>query len=66
MQSFDCAIVGAGPAGMSAALTLAERGLRIAVLDRGQRAGGQIYRSASQSPLPDASVLGPDYTKGMR
>ncbi len=64
MQSFDCAIVGAGPAGMSAALTLAERGLRIAVLDRGQRAGGQIYRSASQSPLPDASVLGPDYTKG--
>lgn len=64
MQAFDCAIVGAGPAGMSAAIELAKAGVRVAVLDRGQKAGGQIYRSASDSPLPDAGVLGPDYTTG--
>ena len=64
MQAFDCAIVGAGPAGMAAAIELAKAGVRVAVLDRGQKAGGQIYRSASDSPLPNANVLGPDYTAG--
>ncbi len=64
MQAFDCAIVGAGPAGMSAAIELANAGARVAVLDRGQKPGGQIYRSVSESPLPDANVLGPDYTAG--
>lgn len=64
MQAFDCAIVGAGPAGMSAAIELANAGVNVAVLDRGQKAGGQIYRSATDSPLPDANVLGPDYTAG--
>jgi len=43
-------IVGAGPAGMSAALTLAEAGARPTVLDENPRPGGQIFR---QSP-PDA------------
>ncbi|MES0810393.1 FAD/NAD(P)-binding oxidoreductase [Roseibium sp. SCPC15] len=64
MTAFDCVIVGAGPAGMTAALKLAEHGVRLLVLDRGTRAGGQIYRSAASSPLPDASKLGPDYTTG--
>ncbi|MES0883378.1 NAD(P)/FAD-dependent oxidoreductase [Roseibium sp. SCP14] len=64
MPAFDCVIVGAGPAGMAAATKLAEHGVRPLVLDRGTRAGGQIYRSAASSPLPDASKLGPDYTIG--
>ena len=37
-------IVGAGPAGMRAAQTLAAFGLRPIVLDEALRAGGQIYR----------------------
>jgi NADPH-dependent 2,4-dienoyl-CoA reductase/sulfur reductase-like enzyme len=37
-------IVGAGPAGMSAALVLAELGVRPTVLDESPRAGGQIFR----------------------
>ncbi|MGW6156866.1 FAD-dependent oxidoreductase [Streptomyces sp. NPDC055144] len=41
---FDLAIVGAGPAGMSAALTAADHGLTVVVVDEQQRAGGQIFR----------------------
>ncbi|EJL93255.1 NAD(FAD)-dependent dehydrogenase [Herbaspirillum sp. CF444] len=37
-------IVGAGPAGVRAAQTLAEAGLRPIVIDENRRAGGQIYR----------------------
>lgn len=37
-------IVGAGPAGIRAAQTLAAHGLRPIVLDEAMRAGGQIYR----------------------
>jgi D-hydroxyproline dehydrogenase subunit alpha len=40
----DVGIVGAGPAGMAAAAALAAAGLRVVVLDEGQRAGGQIFR----------------------
>ncbi len=65
MQAFDCAIVGAGPAGMSAAIELAQAGVDVVVLDRADRAGGQIYRSATESPLPDAASLGPDYAAGV-
>lgn len=49
---------------MSAAITLADHGAKVAVLDRGQSAGGQIYRAASNSPLPQPEQLGPDYTIG--
>jgi len=34
MARYDVAIIGAGPAGSSAALTLAERGVRVALLER--------------------------------
>jgi octopine oxidase subunit A len=61
---YDCAIVGAGPAGMNAAIILADAGVRVVVLDRGTRAGGQIYRSAADSDLPQPEALGPEYTEG--
>ncbi|WP_157876906.1 FAD-dependent oxidoreductase, partial [Streptomyces graminilatus] len=38
------AVVGAGPAGLSAALTAADRGVRVVLLDAGAQAGGQFYR----------------------
>ncbi|KIC22959.1 MULTISPECIES: FAD/NAD(P)-dependent oxidoreductase [unclassified Leisingera] len=64
MQALDCAIIGAGPAGMTAAIELSKGGAKVAVLDRGTRAGGQIYRAAAASPLPNTSALGPDYQAG--
>ncbi|QIB64148.1 FAD-dependent oxidoreductase [Kineobactrum salinum] len=44
MKQVDLAIVGAGPAGMAAALTAVEHGLQVVVIDEQQRAGGQILR----------------------
>ncbi|WP_030154461.1 FAD-dependent oxidoreductase [Streptomyces sp. NRRL S-244] len=40
----DLAIVGAGPAGLAAAVTAAGLGLRVVLLDAGERPGGQYYR----------------------
>lgn len=37
-------MVGAGPAGLAAALTAADRGIRVVLLDAGAQAGGQFYR----------------------
>ncbi|WP_461537289.1 FAD-dependent oxidoreductase [Spongorhabdus nitratireducens] len=61
---FDIAIIGAGPAGMSAAITASAGGASVIVLDEKARAGGQIYRNVTASPLPSPEVLGPDYMKG--
>ncbi|UQX03535.1 NAD(P)/FAD-dependent oxidoreductase [Streptomyces sp. RerS4] len=40
----DLAVVGAGPAGLAAAVTAADLGLRVVLLDAGERPGGQYYR----------------------
>lgn len=38
------AVIGAGPAGLAAALAAALRGVRVTVIDSGVEAGGQFYR----------------------
>jgi NADPH-dependent 2,4-dienoyl-CoA reductase/sulfur reductase-like enzyme len=43
-------VVGAGPAGMEAALVAAQRGHEVVVLDRAGRVGGQVWAAAG-SPL---------------
>lgn len=60
----DLLIVGAGPAGMAAAIAARGHGLSVIVADEGVSPGGQIYRQAGASPLADASALGPDYAAG--
>jgi len=40
------AIVGAGPAGMAAAIEAVSRGCHVTVIDEAERPGGQIYRQA--------------------
>jgi NADPH-dependent 2,4-dienoyl-CoA reductase/sulfur reductase-like enzyme len=42
--TFDIAIVGAGPAGLAAALAAAQSGMRIAIVDDNPQAGGQVWR----------------------
>ncbi|MEU6295213.1 NAD(P)/FAD-dependent oxidoreductase [Streptomyces erythrochromogenes] len=52
----DLAVVGAGPAGLAAAVTAAGLGLRVAVLDAGDRPGGQYYRH----PAPGLGAARPE------
>lgn len=63
-QSYDIAIIGSGPAGMSAANTALEYGLSVALIDEQAKVGGQIYRSVSAPVLKDRSILGTDYYAG--
>ncbi|MFI5668561.1 NAD(P)/FAD-dependent oxidoreductase [Streptomyces sp. NPDC051704] len=52
----DLAIVGAGPAGLAAAVTAAGLGLRVTLLDAGERPGGQYYRH----PAPGLGAARPE------
>ena len=67
MKKFDVVVVGMGPAGMTAAVELAERGLKVAVFDENPQPGGQVYR---QSPLEfkraDGRSLGLKSQTGLR
>ena len=45
LPAFDYVILGAGPAGMAAALTAREHGVKVLVLDEQSQPGGQIYRN---------------------
>jgi len=64
MNSYDIAIIGAGPAGMSSAITACRAGASVVVLDDKDQAGGQIYRNVGSSPLKKPEKLGPDYLRG--
>ena len=58
-EKFDVAIVGAGPAGISAACVLAERGVKVIVLERGEYPGaknmfgGVLYGLSLGRIIPD-------------
>ena len=54
MQNVDCEILilGAGPAGLSAALAAARCGKSVVILDDNPRPGGQIWRDGPQVSLP--------------
>ena len=45
-DKFDSIVVGAGPAGISAAITMAKAGLNVAVLERGEYAGAKNVQGA--------------------
>ncbi len=54
-RSFDLAVIGAGPAGMAAATSAAEAGLRTLVIDEAPRPGGQVYRAPPAEFLPQGT-----------
>lgn len=64
MHNADLIVVGAGPAGMSAARRAAALGLGVLILDEQPAAGGQIYRNVDRASVARNDILGKDYTHG--
>lgn len=63
-ESFDVVVIGAGPAGMTAATAAARAGLSVVLLDEQEAVGGQIYRSITRTDDKRLTLLGPDYAAG--
>jgi len=61
-MTVELAIIGAGPAGIAAAVLAAELGLDAVLVDEQESPGGQIYRAIERAE-PD-TPLGPDYLAG--
>ncbi|QLD12061.1 NAD(P)/FAD-dependent oxidoreductase [Microbacterium oleivorans] len=57
---FDLAVVGAGPAGLSAAVVAAEAGLRVVLIDAGVQTGGQYWRHPDERHLD--AFAAPEHT----
>jgi NADPH-dependent 2,4-dienoyl-CoA reductase/sulfur reductase-like enzyme len=54
-RDVDLLIIGAGPAGMAAAVAASASGQRIALLDDNPATGGQIWRAGAQAPTYPAA-----------
>ncbi|WP_186418636.1 FAD-dependent oxidoreductase, partial [Bosea sp. CS1GBMeth4] len=63
-ERYDLVVVGAGPAGLSAAARAAELGLDVLLVDENPAPGGQIYRCVTTTPVADRTVLGAEYWRG--
>ncbi len=63
-MKYDVVVIGAGPAGMSAAIRLRKNGSSVAVIDEQPAPGGQIWRGVERNSGPVAEALGTDYRKG--
>ena len=48
MARHELAVIGAGPAGLAAALTAADTGISVVLLDSAPEAGGQFYRQTAR------------------
>jgi len=65
---YDVIVIGAGPAGLSAAVTANTLGLRVLLLDEQPAPGGQVYRDVARTcgrRSADATLLGRDYVRGL-
>ena len=60
----DVVVVGAGPAGLTAATRAANAGLAVVLLDEQDTVGGQIYRAIDRADSHLKNILGPDYAAG--
>jgi NADPH-dependent 2,4-dienoyl-CoA reductase/sulfur reductase-like enzyme len=64
-EHVDLLIIGAGPAGMAAALATAPRGLSIVLLDDNPLPGGQIWRDGPHAQVPKQARDMRSQLKGM-
>ncbi len=55
--TYDVVVIGAGAAGMTAALTAAKRGLSVVVIEKAAVFGGSVARSGSGIWIPNNSVI---------
>jgi NADPH-dependent 2,4-dienoyl-CoA reductase/sulfur reductase-like enzyme len=62
--SCQLAVIGAGPAGLAAAVEATALGLSVSVLDQQPTPGGQIFRSLEGQPPTAGGLFGVDYVKG--
>jgi D-hydroxyproline dehydrogenase subunit alpha len=53
VERCDIAVVGAGPAGMAAAVAAAQSGMSVVVIDDNPLPGGQIWRDGPAAALPE-------------
>lgn len=63
-EAYDVAVIGAGPAGLSAATGCARAGLSTVLFDEQGEPGGQIYRAITRVPAARRALLGDDYAQG--
>ena len=61
---YDLVVIGAGPAGLSAATEAAAAGASVLVADENLAPGGQIYRGVTRNTPERQDFLGKDYWKG--
>lgn len=61
---YQLLIIGAGPAGLAAAVTATAQGISCALLDEQSAPGGQIYRSIEAVPEQRGKALGAEYLHG--
>jgi NADPH-dependent 2,4-dienoyl-CoA reductase/sulfur reductase-like enzyme len=61
-MTVELAVIGAGPAGMAAAVLASELGLETVLIDEQAAPGGQIYRAIERAE--PGAPLGPDYLTG--
>ena len=61
---YDLIIIGAGPAGMAAAIEAGRSGISTIVLGNQWSPGGQVYRSIERVSHEKLEVLGADYRYG--
>src|SRR5437660_8968187 len=66
-ERVDLAVVGAGPAGLSAALEANAAGAEVLVIDENDQPGGQIFRQPPRSfRIEDRARLGRDFERGRK
>ena len=63
-ECYDLVVIGAGPAGLTAAATGAGLGLSTLLVDENPAPGGQIYRGITTTPVAAKETLGADTGAG--
>src|SRR5690606_32800510 len=64
-RNYDLTIIGAGPAGMSAAIRASSLGLKVLVVDEQPAPGGQIWRAVEAvADTETGKLLGDEYRAG--